>query len=301
MDWKQRIFRVGYAVARMVLPGGGWRFRGLAYCPSCGNRTLLALHKNHARTVRKLAASWDNPPAFKRALEEREANVCGICLANLRVRGQARCVLDLLGLPDPRGLVRHMKENSGFALYEAAAQNVFRMSELTELPNYVTSEYFEGAAPGASVDGVRNENLEQLSFADAAFDVVLTSDVLEHVANLDRALAEIRRVLKPAASHVFTVPSDPALEHTVERAYVSDGKIVNIKPPIFHGDTIGTSRIIAFRDFGRDTAELVQRKSGDGHCIAKQCAADDRRTTEVYVYRRDANARDHEAPSQNPT
>jgi len=73
MDRKQRMFRIGYAVARMALPGGGWRFRGLADCPSCGNRTLLALHRNHAQTVRRLAETWDNPPAYKRALEERDA------------------------------------------------------------------------------------------------------------------------------------------------------------------------------------------------------------------------------------
>jgi len=299
MDRKQRMFRIGYAVARMALPGGGWRFRGLADCPSCGNRTLLALHRNHAQTVRRLAETWDNPPAYKRALEEREANVCGICRANRRVRAQARCVLDLLGLAHPRDLVRHMEENRGFAIYEAAAWNVFRIAELAALPNYVTSEYFDGAAPGALVDGVRNENLERLSFADGAFDIVLTSDVLEHVANLDRALAEIRRVLKPDACHVFTVPSDPALPSTVERAYVRDGKIVNLKPPIFHGDTIGTNRIIVFRDFGRDTAALIGQKSGGGHCVAKACAADDRHTSEIYVYRRDASALATSATSRN--
>lgn len=46
----------------------------------------------------------------------------------------------------------------------------------------------------------------RLPFADAAFDVVICSEVLEHLHEYDRALAEIRRVLKPGGRFVPTVP-----------------------------------------------------------------------------------------------
>jgi SAM-dependent methyltransferase len=45
-----------------------------------------------------------------------------------------------------------------------------------------------------------------LPFEDAAFDVVICSEVLEHLHDYPRALAQIRRVLKPGGRFVATVP-----------------------------------------------------------------------------------------------
>lgn len=44
---------------------------------------------------------------------------------------------------------------------------------------------------------------EQLALADASFDVVVAADVLEHVADLPRVLAEVARVLRPGGVFVF--------------------------------------------------------------------------------------------------
>jgi len=44
---------------------------------------------------------------------------------------------------------------------------------------------------------------EHLPFPDAGFDAVICVDVLEHVADLDRVLAEIHRVLKPGGQFFF--------------------------------------------------------------------------------------------------
>ena len=51
----------------------------------------------------------------------------------------------------------------------------------------------EAYASGTSVNGIRHEDLEALSFDDNSIDVVLTSDVLEHVADAYRAHGEIFR------------------------------------------------------------------------------------------------------------
>ncbi|MBK7858597.1 MAG: class I SAM-dependent methyltransferase [Archangiaceae bacterium] len=48
--------------------------------------------------------------------------------------------------------------------------------------------------------------LEQLPFADQAFDVVVMKHVLEHTAAPKAALAELRRVLKPGGVVVIAVP-----------------------------------------------------------------------------------------------
>ena len=45
-----------------------------------------------------------------------------------------------------------------------------------------------------------------LPFRDASFDGVLSTQVLEHVDDLDRLFAEVRRVLRPGGAFVFTAP-----------------------------------------------------------------------------------------------
>jgi len=44
---------------------------------------------------------------------------------------------------------------------------------------------------------------ESLALADASFDVVVAADVLEHVDDLPRVLAEVGRVLRPGGAFVF--------------------------------------------------------------------------------------------------
>ena len=74
--------------------------------------------------------------------------------------------------------------------------------------------------------GRRHTNLklcpaEALDFPDASFDFVLSCDVLEHLEDDGKALAEIKRVLRPGGYGIITVPAhkwlwsahDIALEH----------------------------------------------------------------------------------------
>jgi ubiquinone/menaquinone biosynthesis C-methylase UbiE len=62
--------------------------------------------------------------------------------------------------------------------------------------------------PGAPTNvSVVQGSAERLPFPDAFFDLVTAIEVLEHVAALDDALAEIRRVLAPGGAFVVTVPN----------------------------------------------------------------------------------------------
>ncbi len=53
---------------------------------------------------------------------------------------------------------------------------------------------------------VTNDALS-LSFPDDTFDIVLSSDAIEHTIAPDRAIAEMARVLKPSGKLVLTVPN----------------------------------------------------------------------------------------------
>ena len=53
-----------------------------------------------------------------------------------------------------------------------------------------------------------------LPFAEGAFDAVVLSEVVEHLEHLDRALQQVRRVLKPGGRVLVSVPyRETILEH----------------------------------------------------------------------------------------
>ncbi len=120
------------------------------------------------------------------------------------------------------------------------------------------SEYFADAAPGEIRDGVRCEDMQRLSYADASFDVVTHTEVLEHVPDDHRALTELHRILRPGGRMLFTVPLHGG-EQTVERARVRDGGVEHLLPPAYHTDPLQTGAgILAFRDYGRDILERLR-------------------------------------------
>jgi SAM-dependent methyltransferase len=59
-------------------------------------------------------------------------------------------------------------------------------------------------------------DLCDLSFPNKSFDLVVCNHVLEHVADLDRALSELIRVLKPAGRAVCQTPYASRLSHMFE-------------------------------------------------------------------------------------
>lgn len=128
-------------------------------------------------------------------------------------------------------------------------------------PDYSTSQFFPGVAPGAAgPNGVRCENIESLTYADASFDLFITQDVLEHVFHPDRAVREILRVLRPGGAHVFTAPKHKGLGPSYSRAHLKDtGEVEHRLPPEYHGNPIGDGRALVTWDYGQDFEALLSR------------------------------------------
>jgi SAM-dependent methyltransferase len=143
---------------------------------------------------------------------------------------------------------RRMRFNSAGAFPDSAELIVYNTETTGALHSalstafggrYVCSEYFgEGHSPGEDVDGRRHENLQALSFVDGSFDLVLSSDVLEHMPDPYRAHSEIFRVLKPGGRHLFTVPFDHSAALDDRRAKLVDGEVVYLAEKLFHGDPV---------------------------------------------------------------
>lgn len=51
-------------------------------------------------------------------------------------------------------------------------------------------------------------DMHYMPFRDNTFDLVYAHEVVEHCADLEKALKEIRRVLKPDGGYVFTLPCE---------------------------------------------------------------------------------------------
>lgn len=62
----------------------------------------------------------------------------------------------------------------------------------------------------------RQLNVERLDFPDGYFDVVICNHVLEHVANPDRAMAELTRCLASNGHLIAQTPFSPVLRNTFE-------------------------------------------------------------------------------------
>jgi SAM-dependent methyltransferase len=189
----------------------------------------------------------------------RETHECRGCGASLRYRLQARAIAATCGDPD-LSLAKLVEQPSfrGLAIYEPGIIGPFRRL-LRDLPGYVNSYYWPDVEPGAERDGVRCEDLRDLTFPDESFDLVVSSDIFEHVRGPMRGFAEIFRVLRPGGHHIFTVPLTWPLPGTTEaRVDYSGPEDVHLVPPEYHGSPTDPRGSLVYTDFGMDLPEQLR-------------------------------------------
>jgi len=122
---------------------------------------------------------------------------------------------------------------------------------------------------GSEDPEIPSEDLLALSYRDQQFDLVITSDTLEHVPDLKIALAEIERILSPGGRHIFTVPTVWDGRKTRQRALLKDARIVHLHPPSFHGVwSAQSSDRLVFHEFGDDVLDYL-RTAGTETTVSK--------------------------------
>jgi SAM-dependent methyltransferase len=132
-----------------------------------------------------------------------------------------------------------------------------------EARDYMPTQYLPALPRGATFNGFRNENLEQQTFADASFDLVITQDVFEHLFRPDLAIREIARTLKPGGAHVCSVPIVRKHQSSVRRASLTDdGSIVHHLEPQYHGNPVSADGALVTVDWGYDVCGYLARQSG---------------------------------------
>ena len=131
-----------------------------------------------------------------------------------------------------------------------------------ECAGYACTHFFPDTAPGQTKHGIRCENLEAQTFADASFDLVVTQDVMEHVLDPPAAFREIARTLKSGGAHVFTTPVYAGLAKSEVRARHNGNAIEYLVEPEYHGNPINAEGALVTMHYGADVAELILRWSG---------------------------------------
>jgi SAM-dependent methyltransferase len=119
---------------------------------------------------------------------------------------------DELGL---RAGDRVLDVGSGFGrhVYECARRGArvvaldHAADEVAETRNTLAAMVEAGEIDGDRLIGVLRGDARVLPFGDDTFDVVITSEVLEHIQDDVAAIAEMVRVLRPGGRFAATVPS----------------------------------------------------------------------------------------------
>ncbi len=133
-----------------------------------------------------------------------------------------------------------------------------------EAPGYIPIHYYRNIAAGEIVNGVRCEDLENLSFEDESFDLHVTQDVFEHVFNPAAAFGEIARTLRPGGAHVFTTPLVRKNEPTRLCASLApDRTVVHlIEPPDYNGNPVSSELSFVTVNWSYDITNFIFQTSG---------------------------------------
>ncbi len=138
-----------------------------------------------------------------------------------------------------------------------------------ECARYTASQFDQAVPFGSTVETTalpcrhyRSETLEDQTFADESFDLVITQDVFEHVHRPDLAIREIARTLRPGGATLMTVPITRRGQTSRRRASLEGGVVTHHLPPEYHGNPIGSDGSLVTVDWGYDIVAYLQRHSG---------------------------------------
>lgn len=132
----------------------------------------------------------------------------------------------------------------------------------TRLPSLRGSEYLGPEfAPGeegrVGEHVVRHESLLSLSHPSKSLDMLMHFDVLEHVPDIDLALSECLRVLRPGGRLLFSCPFYEGLERSVVRAEVVNGELLHRLEPCYHGNPVDGKGALVFIQPGWDLMDRI--------------------------------------------
>jgi hypothetical protein len=129
--------------------------------------------------------------------------------------------------------------------------------------NYLSSQYYPSVPFGSQINIHQNEDLENQTFNDSTFDLVVTQDVLEHVYAPEKAFREIARTLKKGGAHIFTVPL--VNKHNPTEIWARkdiNGDPIFLKKEEYHGNPVSEKGSPVTMHWGFDIIDFIKQESG---------------------------------------
>lgn len=153
------------------------------------------------------AGGWKNAPQLMTALKMVGSDIdnfaCPACYSHDRERHQWLYW-------QATGLLPRM--HGAHILHFAPEQHLTQQIIAQQPAVYIKADLYPNA------DDIQKVDLLQMPFADGQFDILIANHVMEHVDNVDQALVEIRRVLKPGGWAILQTPYCATLQHRWEDA-----------------------------------------------------------------------------------
>ena len=180
----------------------------------------------------------------------REGLICGNCSSSSRMRALVYWLGKIVSPGDP--FMYRWPGDKSRTILESSARGPHAVM-LAEKFAYCAPE-FDPAKIAAGAPPQQFADFQKLGFDDSSFDIVIASDVFEHVRDDAAGYREIFRVLKQGGTFLLTVPYSHEQETTIRRVNTDGEQDVMILEPEYHG---GGGQTLAYRNYGRDLLALL--------------------------------------------
>lgn len=213
-------------------------------CDACGG---IGPYRFKEVINQKLSKEWNLDKIEKNLWSSRESMFCMYCGCSFRLRSLARAInIHVNNIRQTNfGSLSENIENGGFNDLRVLEINSCGVLHeiLKKIPKMTYTEYIS-ADPA-----IPSEDIQNLSFANNSFDIILNSDVLEHIPYPRKAFEEMSRVLKKSGIIIITIPLKMYTD-TIIRTKLIDNKPIAILNNSFHGS--GEPDYLVWNEFGAD-------------------------------------------------
>ncbi len=123
---------------------------------------------------------------------------------------------------------RHLKLFCESARFLKPAMRILHFAPERQFSNYLSSfapELHIFADVNPKSRSFENIDIESIPYSDECFDLVIANHVLEHVKNVDLALAEINRVLKKEGLAILQTPFSKILNKTFDDVGINSAEL----------------------------------------------------------------------------
>lgn len=161
------------------------------------------------------------------------------------LNSRQRAILELLSIDE------YIKLDVRSKIYAPEAITKLALTIRGRFPYFLGSEFANDKSEKDILFPIVSEDLQNLSHPSNSFDVVFSCDVLEHVADIDKSLSEMARILRPGALMLSTHPFTWR-EKSIVKSLIKDDYLIYLEEPEYHGNPMSKKGSLVFTVPGWD-------------------------------------------------